>query len=194
MSAKRSILKQLLSYLLSGIILTVPLAATIYILVYVFETIDGVIPVDIPGLGLAIIILVFTFVGFLGSSIIAQPFITYFNKLLERMPLIKTLYSSIKDLLSAFVGQKKSFNQPVLVKMGEGVEMERIGFITNSDLESLGIEGDKVVVYFPHSYAFSGNIFVVPKKNVSLINGKSADMMKFIVSGGVSDIQEKSKN
>lgn len=194
MSTKRSILKQLLSYLLSGIILTVPLAATIYILVYVFETIDGVIPVDIPGLGLAIIILVFTFVGFLGSSIIAQPFITYFNKLLERMPLIKTLYSSIKDLLSAFVGQKKSFNQPVLVKMGEGIEMERIGFITNSDLESIGIEGEKVVVYFPHSYAFSGNIFVVPKKNVSLINGKSADMMKFIVSGGVSDVNEKSKN
>lgn len=193
MSTKRSILKQLLSYLLSGIILTVPLAATIYILVSVFETIDGVIPVDVPGLGLAIIILVFTFVGFLGSSIIAQPFITYFNKLLERMPLIKTLYSSIKDLLSAFVGQKKSFNQPVLVKMGEGIEMERIGFITNSDLESIGIEGEKVVVYFPHSYAFSGNIFVVPKKNVSLINGKSADMMKFIVSGGVSDVNEKSK-
>ena len=110
-----------------------------------------------------------------------------FNKILEKVPLLKIVYSSVKDLLSAFVGKKKRFTKPVLVKM-EG-EVERIGFITQRDLTHLGVSADKIGVYIPFSYAVTGNLIIVPKSNVTPIDGSSADIMKFIISGGVTSIE-----
>ena len=69
--------------------------------------------------------------------------------------------------------------------------LEKLGFITQEDLSKLGIEG-KVAVYLPHSYNFSGNLFIVPSQNVIILkSASSADVMKFIVSGGVTEIESK---
>ena len=111
------------------------------------------------------------------------------EKILDRLPLIKIIYSSVKDLLSAFVGKKKRFTEAVLVKM-EG-NVERLGFITQKDLTQLGISEDKIGVYIPFSYAVTGNLIIVPKENITPIKGSSADIMKFIISGGVTSIEEK---
>ncbi|HRP61427.1 MAG TPA: DUF502 domain-containing protein, partial [Vicingus sp.] len=92
------------------------------------------------------------------------------------------------DLLSAFVGKKKRFTEPVLVKM-EG-NVERFGFVTQHDLTDLGISADKDAVYIPFSYALTGNLIVVPKTSVSPVDGNSADIMKFVISGGVTEIEE----
>jgi uncharacterized membrane protein len=110
---------------------------------------------------------------------------------LNKVPLLKTLYTSIKDLLSAFVGTKKRFNEPVLVNVGSGGGLQKIGFITEKDLSDLGIPNTKIAVYLPHSYAFSGNLFIVDASAVSPIDAKASDVMKFIVSGGVTNIDQE---
>ena len=66
----------------------------------------------------------------------------------------------------------------------------KAGFITQQDLTRLGISADKIGVYIPFSYAVTGNLIVVPKKNVTPVNGSSADIMKFIISGGVTEIED----
>jgi uncharacterized membrane protein len=188
---EKSPLKFFLKYFFRGLLYTVPLTLTIYIIVQLFLFLDDLIPVEfqIPGLGVLILIGLITGLGFIGSSIIIQPIKSYFNKLMDRVPMLKTVYSSIKDLLSAFVGQKKSFTKPVLVKLNKDSNLEKLGFVTSTDLSKLGISGNKIAVYLPHSYNFSGNLFIVDASQVTPIeNVKSADFMKFIVSGGVTDI------
>lgn len=180
--------KKLLGYFLQGILYLVPIVATVYVVVQAVIMIDGIVPVRIPGLGLLIILVVFTVVGYLGGTLLAKS-IFNFDKFLERIPLLKIVYTSVKDLLSAFVGKKKRFTEAVLVKM-EG-DVERIGFITQKDLTELGISADKVGVYIPFSYAVTGNLIIVPKANVTPIKGKSSDIMKFIISGGVTEIEDE---
>ena len=102
---------------------------------------------------------------------------------------MQTIYSSVKDLMSTFVGKKKGFNTPVLIKLYENSTIERIGFITNEDLTTLGIKEGKILVYLPHSYAFSGQLFVVERSYITTVDSSSAEIMKLIVSGGVTEIE-----
>jgi uncharacterized membrane protein len=108
---------------------------------------------------------------------------------MNRIPLVKLIYSAVKDLLGAFVGDKKKFNKPVLVRINKDNNLYQIGFITQSDLSDLGLD-DMVVVYFPHSYAFSGYHYFVPKESIKQLNIPGPTAMKFIVSGGVSGFKE----
>ena len=132
--------------------------------------------------------------GFVGSAIITSPINAFFQRLLKRAPLLQTIYSSVKDLMSTFVGKKKGFNTPVLIKLYENSTIERIGFITNEDLSSLGIKDGKILVYLPHSYAFSGQLFVVDRSYITPINKSSAEIMKLIVSGGVTELDNIEKD
>jgi uncharacterized membrane protein len=190
-------MKAVLSYavraFIRGLIFLVPTAATIYVVVEIFIIIDGIIPYEIPGLGLLTLLSAITLFGIFTGTILAQPFIYWGNQLLKSAPLIQTIFSAIKDLVSAFVGSQKKFDQPVLVKMYEQAEVQKLGFMTGSDLKDIGIPDGKVAVYLPHSYAFSGNLFIVPAANVTPIDAKPADVMKFIVSGGVTKVNEVQK-
>lgn len=180
-------MKKIIGYFLQGLLYTLPIAATIYVVIEAIVIIDGILPVKIPGLGILILVASITLIGFLGGILISSRILKV-EKLLDRIPLIKIIYTSVKDLLSAFVGKKKRFTEPVLVKM-EG-EVERLGFITQTDLTDLGISADKVGVYIPFSYAVTGNLIIVPKQNVTPIDANSADIMKFIISGGVTELEE----
>ena len=218
---KSSIFRRFLRYFLRGLLYTVPLAITLYIMYAILKFIDGFIfsgPQDvkvaladgtqlliedakivgkqggikyIPGLGLLILIAGVTAIGYFGSTIFAQPIRNQLHRLLDKAPLLKTIYTSLQDLVSAFVGKKKGFDRPVLVKLSKDTEIEKPGFITQKDLTELGISEGKVAVYLPHSYNFSGNLFIVPKENVTPIDVKSGDLMKFIVSGGVAEIEKE---
>jgi len=173
-----------------GLIFLVPTAATIYVIFEIFILIDGIIPYEIPGLGLLTLLGGITIFGVFAGTILAQPFIYWGNQILKTAPMVKTIYSAVKDLVSAFVGSQKKFDHPVLVKMYENAEVQKLGFMTGSDLADIGLGKDKVAVYLPHSYAFSGNLFVVPAANVTPIDAKPADVMKFIVSGGVTKVKD----
>lgn len=198
-------MNKLLKYLLQGILLVVPLAITVVVIIKILTWIDNIIPDDfiplhlpgigktsigaIPGIGILTLLISLTVLGFLGNTFIAEPFMNYFKRLLNKAPLIKVIYTSVKDLVGAFVGKEKKFTKSVMVKM-EGDNLYRLGFITAEDLSNLGVSKEFVAVYFPHSYAISGNVFLVESKNVIKINAKSADVMKFIVSGGVTQVDK----
>lgn len=186
----KRISKRIFKYFLEGLVLIAPISITIYALFKIFEILDGILHFKIPGLGLLVILVVITLIGIIGSTIIAKPILSYYNKLLEKIPIIKIVYTSIKDLMSAFVGQKKKFTEPVLVKISSDSTLEKLGFVTQKDLSVLGIEKGKVAVYFPHSYNFSGNLVIVSSENIKPVNGSPTDIMKFIISGGVTELKE----
>lgn len=187
-----NILKRLVKYFLQGLFYVVPIAVTIYVIFYLIVLIDGLLKLDIPGLGILVLLVGVTVIGFIGTYFLG--YLKPFDRAIENTPLIKLIYSSMKDLMNAFVGKKNQFKKPVLVKLGDAFEAERLGFVTKESLSDLGIGKDKVAVYLPFSYAISGQIFIVPKKNVTPINASSADVMKLIVSGGVTSIESPENN
>ncbi|NCA84202.1 MAG: DUF502 domain-containing protein [Clostridia bacterium] len=192
----RNTFRRLINYFFQGLLFLGPLAVTIYAVRITFFWIDGLLyhhlenylGLEVPGLGLVSLLLFITLIGFLGSLFFFKPFITYFDRMISRAPLIKIIYTSVKDLLSAFVGNKRRFNQPVLVRIGGSGSLEKIGFITNEDLSELGIAEGKIAVYLPHSYAWSGNLFIVPVENVTRIDASATDVMKYIISAGVTKL------
>jgi len=188
--------KRLLNYFFQGLLYIGPIVVTVYAVYITFIWLDGLLyeyierffGVEIPGLGLLMILVVITLIGFLGSSFLFKPIAYKFDQLISKAPLIKIIYTSVKDLLSAFVGQKRRFNQPVLVKVSADGAIEKIGFVTNEDLSEIGITEKKMAVYLPHSYAWSGNLFIVPAKNVTKIDAPATEVMKYIISAGVTKI------
>lgn len=190
----KKIFSGIVSYFLKGLLYTVPLVITVYVIYQVFMFFDRlvVLPYDIPGLGILFLLIFITLVGVIGSSVIVQPISRRMIKFIETTPVLKTIYSAVKDLVSTFVEKKNAFRVPVLVKVSEDSNLEKLGFITQEDLSTIGIEGtEKIAVYMPHSYAFSGNLFIVERKNVKVIDQKASDVMKFIVSGGVANLDNK---
>lgn len=183
--------KRILNYFFKGLLFVAPLALTIYIIFYIVQFLDNLIPIPIPGLGILLVFAMITFIGYLANIFITKPIFELIEKWLFRIPLVNILYTSIKDLMSAFVGDKKKFNTPVIVKLSEHVS--RLGFITQEDLSMIG-ELELVAIYLPHSYNFSGNCFLVPRANVRILEGaNSTEVMKFIVSGGVSELSRPKK-
>lgn len=162
-----------------------PLTVTVYLLVVSVNWIDGLLNIETRGLGFIVIITGITFIGFFTSFLVTSKLFDFLENLLKRLPFINILYTSIKDLVGAFVGDKKKFDQPVLVLLNKTDGVYKMGFITERDLERLDLPG-YVSVYLPHSYNFSGNHFIVPVNNVREINISGTDAMKYIVSGGVS--------
>jgi uncharacterized membrane protein len=181
-------MKKFINYFLQGLLYIVPITVTMYVVFWTFQKIDGILPFQFPGLGMIVIIALITLIGFIGTSIISSPINSFFQNLLKKAPLLNTVYSSVKDLMRTFVGKKKGFSQAVLIKLYENSTIERIGFISNEDLSSLGIKDGKILVYLPHSYAFSGQLFVVERSYITPIDKSSAEIMKLIVSGGVTDL------
>ena len=181
-------MKKFINYFLQGLLYLVPIIVTTYVVYWTFIKIDSILPFNFPGLGLISIISLITLIGYLGSVIIASPINAFFQRILNRAPLLKTIYTSVKDMMNTFVGKKKGFSEPVLVKVYENSTIERIGFVTNEDVEFLNIKKGKVLVYMPHSYAISGQLFVVDKKDITLIDKSSSEIMKLIISGGVTEV------
>ena len=183
---------------LKGLIILAPIAITIYIILWVFFRIDTIIPPQVgfpPGLGFLLIISAVTLIGFLGTRFfIGKAIFDFFDHLLERTPGIKYIYSSIKEVMSSFVGDKKRFNQPVWVRTATSPDIWRIGFLTQDDMAYLGMP-DHAAVYLPHSYAISGWVIVVESSNIRPVTTmSSAEAMKFAVSGGVTISDERTSN
>ncbi len=183
---ENSLIKKLIGYFLKGLFYVVPIAVTVYVIVYLIVLFDGLVNLNIPGLGILVLLLGLTLIGFVGTYFLG--YLKPFDRAIENTPLIKLIYSSMKDLMNAFVGKKNQFKKPVLVKMGGEIEAERLGFVTKSDLSDLGIGADKVAVYFPFSYAISGQVYIIPKKNITPIDASASEVMKLIISGGLTNV------
>lgn len=179
---------------LQGLLILSPIAVTAYVIYAVFDRVDSLVPwVRLPrGLGFLIVVSMVTFIGYMGTRFfVGRMLFDAFDYLLEHIPGIRFIYSSIKEVMDSFVGDKKRFNKPVWVCTNLNPEVWRVGFMTQKDLAYLGMNG-KVAVYLPHSYAISGYVIVVDSKNVRpIIRMNAAEAMKFAVSGGITSTEEE---
>ena len=180
---------------LQGLLLLSPLAITAFVLYSLFDRVDTLIPFKLPrGLGFAIIISFITTIGYLGTRFfVGRWLFDAFAHVMERTPGVKYIFSSVRDLIKSFVGDKKSFNKPVWVCVNTSPEMWRIGFMTQSDMSHLGME-DRVAVYMPHSYAISGWVIITERRYVKpVVEMTAGEAMKFAVSGGITTIEDGEK-
>lgn len=180
-------MRKLLNYFLRGLVLVAPIAITLYVCWIVFVRIDGWLGLPIPGLGFVVTVVLITLVGFLGSNLITRGMVSIVDQTVGRLPFVRLLYTSTKDLLNAFVGEKRRFDKPVLVKLTDNSEARLVGFVTQESLDRLGLPGYSSV-YFPQSYNFAGNLVVFPSAQLQPLDAASADVMAFIVSGGVTGV------
>ncbi|MEI6184552.1 MAG: DUF502 domain-containing protein [Bacteroidota bacterium] len=198
-------LKRLLQYFLQGLLVMAPVSITFYVIYSLFNMVDGFLPSiihsilpklitkdadgnlqRIPGIGFVVFITLVIIVGRISSSFIVTRLVDILDKVLENTPGIKFIYTSVKDFLEAFAGNKKKFDKPVLVNV-DANDVWRVGFITQADASAFELI-DHIVVYVPHSYAISGITYIVPKEKVIVMhNITPAEAMKFTVSGGVSN-------
>ncbi|MCC6216794.1 MAG: DUF502 domain-containing protein [Polyangiaceae bacterium] len=178
-------MKRFLEYLVRGALTLAPFGVTLWVLVFAFRTVDSLVPIGIPGLGFVVTVALVTLAGFLSSSVLGGTLLKLLEKQLVRVPLLKLVYHSIKDLIEAFVGDHKRFERPVAVPLFTGSDIQLLGFVTRDALDVAGLEG-VVAVYLPQSYNFAGNVVLVPRGRVRPLDVASGDLMTFIVSGGVS--------
>ena len=189
--------RALLNYMIKGLLIVVPIALSIFIVVWAVTTVDSWVNVNnilgmdpntganrnIPGLGLALVIAIILMAGIFVTYFVTEPMYNLFKRTMNKLPLFNFIFTSIKDLTEAFVGDEKKFNHPVLVEVEGG--LKKIGFLTQNDLTKLDLPGD-AIVYFPFSYSFAGQVYVVNKDRIKPLNMTAADAMKLVVSGGVS--------
>ncbi|MEX0844703.1 MAG: DUF502 domain-containing protein [Balneolaceae bacterium] len=188
-------MKTIINYFFRGMLIILPLSATAYL---IYITLIGMndlfnnffyswFDAEIPGLGIITGFVVITLIGFIMTLTFAKPIVHLFEKLLTKTPFVNIVYSSLKDLTEAFVGDKKKFTKPVYIEFSEPAGMKRLGFITEESLGQFGLK-EEVAVYCPHSYNFSGNLYIVPRNKITPIKTDTTNFMRFIVSGGVTKI------
>lgn len=197
---KNRTFRLLLSYLIKGILVVVPLAGAVFVIVWAVTSIDAALnisnwfwtdengqPVYVPGLGIVTVLVLLILVGLLFTTVVTEPISNWFNRFMNRIPLFNTLYSSIRDFTEAFVGDSRKFSEPVLVVVNES-GLKKIGFLTQRNLSAIGLDNE-VMVYFPYAYSVAGQIAVVNIANITPLPISSTDAMKLVVSGGVSGLE-----
>jgi len=191
-------IKKLTQYFVQGVLLVAPVAIVIYIIYSIFVTVDGwlarnietIIGFNIPGLGLLVSLIVITLLGFIGETAIFVPLRKGIRKIIEKIPVLNLLYSSLNDFFAAFVGKERKFNVPVKVLFNKENNLWKMGFVTLETMDAIGNK-ELSAVYFPHSYNFSGELYLVPSESITKINISPAEAMKFIVSGGVTHLESE---
>jgi len=195
----KRIARALLNYFFKGLIVVVPIGAALFLVFWAISSVDNALnvsdalwrdskgrPIHIPGLGILNVLVVIMVAGILVTNVVTDPIKLWIKRWLNRLPFFNFLYSSIKDLTEAFVGDEKKFSEAVIVEVNE-FGLKKIGFLVQKDLAKLGLEGE-VAVYFPYSYSFAGQVVIVSSDKVKPIDKNAADMMKFVISGGVSGL------
>jgi uncharacterized membrane protein len=185
-------MKKLFLYFLKGLLFTVPLGVTVYVVYRVFGFIDGLLPIKTPGLGFVVTIIIITLIGVLSSFIFTKSLMSLIDRMFKQLPFIKLLYSALKDLMGALAGEKKVFNKPVMVTLLPQSNAKVFGFITGEDLSNFGLK-DYVSVFLPQAYNISGNLIMIPKAQVTPLDKDGSEVMAFIISAGVTG-SENSKH
>jgi uncharacterized membrane protein len=188
-------MSNIFKYFLQGLVLFIPLGITVIVFIKLFQFFEGIFSfVGLTGnafldtiISFSALLIIITILGLLASSFIFKKLFTFLEEKLEHAPIIRHIYSPIKDFMNAFMGNKKRFTKPVLVLTNPQAKIQELGFITQDDLHEWDIK-DKCAVYLPYSYSFSGRLVIVPKEQISALKIDGGDAMKFIISGGVTDV------
>jgi uncharacterized membrane protein len=192
---KRITPKKLLRYFIQGVIILAPIGITAYVLFWLFNKIDGILEpyIHIPGVGFVIIIVFVVLVGWVSSHFLMGGFINFFDTWMEKTPGVKFIYSSTKDFFEAFAGDKRKFNQSVLINVF-GNDVWIVGFLTDEEMQKFDLGADKVAVYVPQAYNFAGQLYILPREKVKRIEKITpGEAMKYAVTGGVVDLDAERK-
>ena len=194
-----SIVKALFNYLVRGALVILPVAAALFFIYWAVSKVDYALnlsnviwvdpigkPLYIPGLGILTVLILLIVVGIVVTNFVTEPIKKWVGRWFNRLPVFNVIYTSFKDLTEAFVGDDKKFSEPVVVEVNE-TGLKKIGFLTQKDLSKIGYPGD-VAVYFPLSYSFAGQVCLVNADRVKPLKMSASEAMKFIVSGGVSQL------
>ncbi|CAH0344206.1 DUF502 domain-containing protein [Bacillus sp. CECT 9360] len=192
-------MKTMLRNFINGILTIVPIILVIYVVYKTFMFLDGILgnvlkpylkDDYIPGIGLLVTIVLITVLGWLSTKFLTGTIFRLIDRLLEKIPIVKTIYSIIKDTINSFLGEKKSFSKVALITI-PGTEIKSMGFVTTEDLAGLHDPlKNHVAVYIQQTFQVAGFTFLIPKDQVEIIDVKPEDAMKFILSGGMT-IKEK---
>lgn len=185
---------------MEGIVMVLPFGLTLALTMYTFRYTQHIIqkifsffgyywPLlakinTIPYLNLGIVVLFFIFLGYIASTIFIRSILDMIEGAVMRVPLVNILYSCIKDSTSALLDK---FDKPVLITFNKDLNSKKIGFITQEKIDILP-NNTKVAVYVPHSYAFSGELFLVEKEQIEYLEISTSDALRLILSGGLANI------
>lgn len=170
---------------LRGLVIVVPIAITLYVVWLAFIRLDRLLAFPIPGTGLAVIIVAVVAIGAVASNFVVRKFLQLTELVFTRAPIVRIIYAAVRDLLEAFVGDKKRFDKPVVVNLTD--DLMTLGFVTQEDLGFLAMPGN-VAVYLPFAYSMAGSLIVVPAARVRRLETDSASVMALVVSGGISRV------
>jgi len=188
-------MKKLFTYFIQGLLLVAPMGLTVFIVYRIFMFTDGLLStyleehfeIKTPGLGILILFIFLVLLGMIGETILARPLKNLINRLLQKTPFLKLIYSSINDLFSAFIGKERKFHRPVMILLNKENNLWKIGFVTQDSPIHLD-DSELVTVYCPFSYGFAGEIYFIPTSNIRPLAVPPSEAMKFIISGGVSGV------
>lgn len=123
-------MRRLLGYFARGLVLLAPLAVTVWVCWIVFKSVDGWLGLPIPGAGFVATLALITLFGFLGSNLLTRSAVSALEAVMARLPFVRLLYGSTKDLLNAFVGEKRRFDKPVIMSLTADHSVRLMGFVT----------------------------------------------------------------
>ena len=180
-------MRTLAKHFFQGLLVLVPVVGSAYVVYWTLTTLDSLYPVPVPGLGIALTLIGITLLGFLTSNVVGRRVVSLVESTMKRLPVVNIIYGSLKDLLGAFVGDKRSFDKPVMVNLIPERGVRVFGFVTCDRFDDVRLAGH-VAVYLPQSYNFAGNLLIVRQELVEPVDADSAQFMAFIVSGGVAEM------
>ena len=185
-------MKKLLKYFFKGFLILTPIVLTVYIVVVVFRLTDSILGryfhawgINVPGLGILTTVALIILVGFVGTRLGSNPVLNYIDRLFGKLPLVKIIYNTIKDIMNALLGKKSSFAKAVMIDLPGDNDVKILGFVTKEDLEMFGLK-DHIAVYILQSMQWAGFTLLVPKSRVKELDAPPDEVLKFIVSAGIS--------
>ncbi len=178
-------MKRLSGYFVRGLVVLLPIVTTIWVLTNVFKKIDDAFPFPAPGLGFALAIGVVLLIGWLCSMILGRWIEQLTDWAMSEIPLVGSIYGTVKDVLKAVGGEKKTFDRPVVVTLFPGGTAKVLGFVTRDDLSEIGLPGE-VAVLLQQSLNFAGNILIFPKAQIRALEVDAGKFMTFVMSGGLT--------
>jgi uncharacterized membrane protein len=181
-------MRQLVIYFFRGLVLVAPVALTVYVCVWLFVHVDSWLGLPVPGAGFLLTVAAITAAGFLASNLFTRGAVALLDRVLDRLPFVRLVYSSTRDLVKAVVGEQRRFDKPVLVQLFAGGPAHVLGFVTQESLAELD-RSDFVAVYVPQSYHWAGQVYVFPAAAVQRLPTPSSSLLAFIVSGGVTQLR-----
>ncbi len=183
-------MKKLLKHFLKGILVLAPAAITVFVIYKIITIADSFFinilqPLHLyfPGVGIILSFVIITLIGMLASNWLTGKIFNYIDNIFTKLPLIKVIYTAIRDTISSFLDGKKGFSKLAIVNI-PNTEIKLLGFITNKNLNELGLDG-YISVYLMQSMQWAGNLIIVPEEMVTPVDISAEEAIKFIASAGL---------